>query len=195
MAGLVTIRNALPWALLALVIGFGVLKANQASDRLKELKAENDDLTALNVEMGRRVTVAEDSVTAVDAAARVDSIAGAAEVQAANQRTTQKEAALREALEDQPAILALVDSLTESHAAELQTERDRSARRETMMLAQIASRDDLILRQREQIGIQDALIVNLRGQVSALDPPFFVGLFRDLPKLAAAAAVGAVLVQ
>ena len=98
---------------------------------------------------------------------------------------------MRAILGENEAALAELDALEAAHTLE----RGSFERRETMYLAQIAARDDLMARQREQIEIQSSLIGNLRDQVAELDPPFFAALLRDAPKLAAAAAVGALLVQ
>ena len=175
------------WVLLAVVIAFGVLRANAAGAKLEELRQQNAVLTARNTEQAQRVAYAEERVAEADAAATADSLAAAQRVAAAARRAADAEDRMRAALEDRPDLAVLFDSVTAAHEAELQAERDRAQRQDRLRLAQIHTRDDLIGRQRDQIETQAAIISNLEDQVSTLDPPFFVGLFRDLPKLAATA--------
>ena len=177
--------------LLALVIGGGLWWKDRADDALRELRERETVLADSIADQARRIAESEREV------ARTDSIAAAAisrERLKADEAVRAAQGAssrLRDLLGDNVTALAELDALEAAHAVE----RGAFGRREAMMLAQITARDGLILRQREQLSIQAALVVNLRGQVAALDPPFFVGLFRDLPKLVGAAAVGALLVQ
>ena len=183
--------RVLPWVLLAIVVGGGLWWADRANDRLRELREHETVLTDSIANQSRLIAESEREI------ARSDSLAAASVARAqleADEAVRDAQGAasrLRGILGENEAALAELDTIEAAHA----TERAAWERRDVLRLAQIRSRDDLIQRQREQIDIQAALVVNLRGQVSALDPPFFVGLFRDLPKLAAAAAVGAVLVQ
>ncbi len=181
----------LPWVLLAVVIGGGLWWNDRASDALRELRAQETVLADSIASQAERIAESEREV------ARTDSVANEAISRAQLKADDAVRAAqgaanrLRALLGDNATALAELDTIEAAHA----TQRAIWEGRDRLRLAQITSRDDLILRQRAQLAMKDELIVNLRGQVSALDPPFFVGLLRDLPKLAAAAAVGAVLVQ
>jgi len=174
--------------LLAVLLTYGVVQAVQfisgRSADLENLRRENAVLTATNTRQAQAVTDAEGRVTASDsAAAVVDSVANARVADADRQLVTQA-AHFRGLLAGRPDLAIAFDSVEAAHAAKLRAVEDRAARKDLLRLAQIDSRDSLIVRQRDQIQTQAALIENLEGQVSVLDPPFFARLFGDLPKIA-----------
>jgi len=185
------VRNAVPWALLALVVGGGVWSHMRTSDELRELRARDSVLVDSLAEQAKRTAESEREVARTDSLA-VASIARAqlgADVAVRVARGASSR--LRALAGDNAEIIAELDALEAAHAAE----RATWERRDVLRLAQIQTRDDLIDRQRAQLATQAELVINLRGQVSALNPPFVVKLLRDIPKLAAAAAVGALVIK
>jgi ABC-type transporter Mla subunit MlaD len=185
------VSKLLPWALLAVVFGAGAWLYDRTSDELRELRERETVLVDSLADQSREVAESEREVARTDSIA-ADSIARLGEqIDDAVRAAQGASSRLRDILGENGAALAELDAIEAAHAVE----RDAFGRREAMYLAQIASRDNLLARMRTQSATKDALIVNLRGQIDELDPPFFVGLFRDLPKLAAAAAVGALIIQ
>lgn len=168
------------WALLAVVLVYGVLSARDTSTKLAMLRVEKDSITAVNDSLTtanavhvQAVANAQVRVAEADAAALADSLEADARIGAATRRADDAEDRMRVALEDRPDLAALFDSVTTAHDVELNAERDRAQRQDNLRLAQIASRDDLILRQRDQIdtqaaiiSTQGAIIANLEEQVS-----------------------------
>ena len=175
------------WALLAVLLTYGVVRALGTNEKLEELRRENAVLTATNNEQAQLVTYAEERVREADAALLVADSAADARVLDADRELVSQAAHFRGLLADRPDLAIAFDSVEAAHAAKLEAVEDRAARKDVLRLAQIASRDSLIVRQRDQIQTQSEIIENLEDQVDRLDPPFFVGLFRGLPKLAATA--------
>lgn len=171
----------LGWALLAILLTYGVLRAIGTDGKLRELRVENATLTADSKRQAQAVRDAAAAVVAADSAARVADTEAIARVEAANRRAASAAASFRVRL-DSPAMVAAFDSVQAAHAEELEAVRDQARRQDVLRLAQIRARDAMIERQQERLGTQDRLVTNLREQVSRLDPPFFAGLLRGLPK-------------
>ena len=177
----------LGWVLLAVVVGYGVIRANQADEKLQTLRQENAVLKAKVSDDSLVVEQARDRVVAADSAAAVVEIETSAEIDSTDARLEPIVTSFEAKIAGDPMLVAGFDSVKAGYESRIAAGDSALAKQKRAHTLQLAQRDAQILAFDTLTASYRKDIANLERQVRVLDPPFFVGLFRDLPKLAATA--------